>query len=327
MSIAKRWQIKRPLVWALINVLILVGLAIPAIWELVPASYTFLTGRHVQGVVYLVKDCGTDDDGNETYEQTFLYQDAQGQLQESASGSDCVNDFSNGQAAGAWYIAARPGSVVIDDGSQIIYLVFAVLDLAGMLAALAFLLYCLWVLIRACRQAENFTRLLLVALGCVVSITPLLVMLQVWPPPAQQSGNGPTQNFQVGQTVTAEQRWAVTIQGGQEGALNAPHAGNACLEVTITLRNITRQQLPLQKDQFTLFDAQIKPVSATCQTDTPGLGNATLAPGATMQVTNVYEVPASARQFYLAFQPNPQGEDNVGRYFWDIQATPAPAAP
>jgi hypothetical protein len=323
LRIMERWQPRHPLVWVLFNVLMLGLLAILAIWVFVPASFTMLTGQHVQGMVFLIKDCGTDDNGNTTYEQTFLYKDALGQLQESTTGADCFNEDSNSAVASAWYLQRIPGSVIMDDGSPIFYLIFGALDLVGMLVSLVSLACCLWTLIISSQQQKSFTRLLLAGLGCLVTATWLLVMLHYWPPPAEQDGNGPTHNFPIGQVVIAEQRWAVTIQGGQEGLLHAPDAGQQCLNLTMTLRNVTSQTLAFQASQFTLYDAQIKPVSATCPSDTPMLGNATLRPGATLTATNVYEVPASMRQFYLAFRPNPQGEENVGRYFWNVQTSRA----
>src|SRR5579862_2926060 len=142
-------QVKHPLVGVLVSFSILVALAIPAIWELVPASYTWLTGKQVQGIAYLVRDCHqTDDNGDELYEVTFLYKDAQGQLQESTSGTDCRSDFANGQSVSAWYLPNEPGGVLFNDGLQIVYFAFLLLALAGMLVCLGFLLYCIWALIK-----------------------------------------------------------------------------------------------------------------------------------------------------------------------------------
>jgi hypothetical protein len=311
-----------PLIWALLNAAFLVIFAIPLIWELAPATYTWLAGQKAQGIVYLVQDChDTDDNGKELYEQTFLYKDAQGQLQESTSGSDCRNEFTDGQAVSVWYLPSEPGSVLFDDGSQIAIFVFTIGDLAIMLVMLGYLLRYGWALVKACGQVESFKRLLWATLGCLVIFAPLLGLLHFWPPPSNQDGNGPTHNFHLGQTVIAENRWAVTIQSGQVGVIHTTDAGKVCLELNITLRNVTHQTLPFQANQFTLLDAQIKPRSALCQADTPALGNATLTPGAALTATNFYEVPASPRQFYLAFRPDPQDEDNTGRYFWTIQAT------
>lgn len=317
---AKPPQASHPLVWVLMNFAILVLVAIPGIWDFVPGLYLRLVGHEAQATIYRIADCGTqDDNGDEEYTATLLYKDAQGQLQESTTGDSCSSGIVDGSTVSIWYLPNVPGNTV--DDVLVGYLILTTLWLAGMLVALGFLLYWVWRLVRACVQAETFTRLLLAVLGCLVILAPLLLLLQYTPPPDYAGGDGPTHNFHLGQTVTAENRWAVTIQGGQVGLIHAPKAGNVCLELDITLRNLTHQTLPFHQDQFTLFDTQIKPRGVLCQADTPPLGNATLAPGAAIQATNFYEVPASMRQFYLAFRPNPQGENNVGRYIWNIQAT------
>ncbi|HLW01884.1 MAG TPA: DUF4352 domain-containing protein [Ktedonobacterales bacterium] len=338
-------QGKPSVVLLLLLVLCFFGLVVgslPFIWLIVPGMYISLTGQVAHGVYYQIKDCHfTDDNASDTngevFESTVLYRDTQGQLQETTTGNDCTSFFdigpdpivngarasTNGKPVTIRYLPGLPGTTVAD-GSFWGFVLWGGIILQVPLYSLGGFLYLAHKLIRRCQRTEQYTRLRQAVLGCLVVLVPLALLLWQFPPPINQAHNGPTQNFRPGQTVDAEQRWAVTIQGalpGQALLTRSPDAGNLCLELKITLSNLTRQPLAFAPEQFTLYDVQITPRSVPCALDVSPLASATVAPGATLEGVSAFEVPASARQFYLAFRPNPQGEENVGRYFWTIHAT------
>src|SRR5215472_11837984 len=76
-------------VWAWMLFLLLIGLAVLAIWLAAPAWNVRVFGKETPGRAIQVQDCGQDEDGNETYTTSTLFKDAQGQLFAIPNGGDC----------------------------------------------------------------------------------------------------------------------------------------------------------------------------------------------------------------------------------------------
>ena len=309
---------------------VVVVIACPAIWAVVPAWYTRLAGAEAQGTVYRVRDCGLDDDGDETYAQTVLFQDAQGQLQESTTGDECSTDVPDGDTISLWYLPDLPGNAFIGGSTVIGYTILAVLYVGAVLWALSWFLTVLVRFIKACMRSAAFARhVSLMTVACLVPVLPVLVLASFFPPPKGQLNNGPAQNYHLGETVLVGGQWSVTIQSRQFGLVGGQQAlaatNNACLELDITLRNITHQSQSLMPAQFTLYSSQRKVIKTSCSVDTPRLANISVAAGQGIQKALAYLVPANAGQVYLAFRPGTL-EANVGRYFWRLSVVQTASA-
>jgi Domain of unknown function (DUF4352) len=102
----------------------------------------------------------------------------------------------------------------------------------------------------------------------------------------------------------------------------AATVGAACLELDVTLSDPTKQALAFAVSQFALYDSEEQALNTSCSIDAPRLAKAKLAPGAVVQGALAFQVPASLRQCYLAFQPDPANALNLGRFFWHLYLTP-----
>jgi hypothetical protein len=297
---------------------VLVLLVMAGIWGFGPLGYIRLVGNEAQGVIYHVNDCGTNDDGDEAYQETVVFRDAKGQLQESTSGSTCTNDFANGETHAIWYLPALPGSAFIGGPGGRFYIVSAVW-LVLVVTCLVSLFLMTRARVRACIQAENFARLWQGGLGCLVMVLPLLVLLHFFPPSPDQGQSGPAHNFRAGETVAVDGRWAISVQPVRPAAQSG---GTVCLELDVTLRNTTQQAQSVAVSQFTLFDGEAQEINPSCSVDAPKLSDSQVAPGAVIMGALAFKAPASLRECYLAFRPGTP-EENVGRYFWRLQVTSA----
>lgn len=307
------------LAWVLGLFVCLVLIALPGIWDFLPFWSVLLAGSEAHGVVYAVRDCGRNDDGNETYQETMLFRDAEGQLQETTSGADCTSDFAPGDTVAIWYLPSLPGTAIPGEGNIIVFLVFSAAYLACVVFCLIVLLIKVRALLKACAQEEAFGRVWLAGLVCLLMLVPLPLLLHFFPPPSHQDGDGPSQNFRAGETVAVDGRWAVSVELGKSAAQSA---GTVCLELDVTLRNTTKQAMAVAVSQFTLFDGQAKTLDTSCSVDTPKLSDSRVAPGAVIAGALAFKVPASLRECYLAFRPGTP-EENTGRYFWHLQVSPA----
>jgi hypothetical protein len=304
--------------WVLSLFACLVLLTLAGIWDFAPFWSALLSGSEAQGVVYAVRDCGKNDDGDETYQETMVFRDAQGQLQETTSGADCASDFAPGDTVAIWYLPSLPGTSIPGEANVIVFLVFSAIYLVCVVFCLVVFLRRARALLRACALAEAFGRLWLTGLVCLLMVVPLPLLLHFFPPPSHQDGNGPSHNFLAGETVAVDGRWAVSVQPGRRAVQSA---GTVCLELDVTLRNTTRQTMPVAASQFTLFDGQARALATACSVDTPKLSNSQVAPGAVITGALAFKVPTSLRACYLAFRPGTP-EENTGRYFWRLQVTP-----
>lgn len=298
----------------------LVGLAVLAIWLFIPPWQIRLAGNQAQGTAVHVLDCGADDNGDETFLTVFRFRDAQGQLYEVPPGDDCNDLYQNGDPVSLWYLPSDPNRMLSD------------WDIVGLSILTPLLLIavlgCGWLFwkavryfIRQCVQAKTFTHLWSPVLAALLLLALLVLAVTVAPPQPRSSG-GPVRDYQSGETVLVANRWSVTVQGGQRvqvGLSRAPRAGDVCLELDLSLRNLTNRALSFSPDQFALYGPQVQAIHTACQVDTPTLSNVRLLPGTMIEGERVYEVSASFRQFYLAFQPDPQNE--ASRLFWRLQVT------
>jgi hypothetical protein len=309
-----------PFVWAWVLFLLLVGLAVLAIWLAAPAWEVRVFGTEAQGRAIAVQGCGQDEDGNEVYKTSTLFTDAQGQLFAIPNGDDCNNSPAPGETVSFWYLPTDPTSTLSDGGAIGLYLLTG-LWLAAVLVCAWFFWRATRAFIRACITREALARLWPPALTALVILALLLAAVRIAPP--SRGYGGPARDYHLGQTVTAQGRWAVTVQGAQTPRSGAQAYGTICLQLDITVRNIANRALTLNTNQFTLYDPQDHAISTTCSVDAPRLKNASLAAGRVIEGVMAYSVPASVQQLYLAFQPDPQNAANVAPFFWRFQATQA----
>jgi hypothetical protein len=309
-----------PFVWAWTLFLLLVGLAVLAIWLAAPAWEVRVLGTEAQGRAIAVQACGQDEDGNTTYKTSTLFEDAQGQLLAIPNGDDCNNSPAPGETASFWYLPTDPTSALSDGGAIGLYILTG-LWLAAVLVCVWFCWRATRAFIRACREREARARVWPPALTALVILALLLTAVRIAPP--GRGEGGPARDYHLGETVTAQGRWAVTVQGAQTPPSGAQAQGNLCLQLDITARNIADRALTLSTDQFTLYDPQEHAIPTTCSVDAPRLKGAAPEPGAMIEGALAYSVPASAQQLYLAFQPDPQNAANVAPFFWRFQATQA----
>jgi len=305
--------------WVLSLFASLVLLMVIGIWNFIPFWYVVFSGDEAHGVVYYVRDCGTNEDGDEVWQQTIVFRDAQGQLQETTSSQDCVNDFASGDTVPLWYFPALPGTAIVGTANAIVFFGFSVAYLGCIVVCLIFLFLRARALLRACAQAEAFGRVWLAGLACLLMLVPLVPLLHFFPPPSNQDGNGPAHNFRAGETVAVDGRWAVSVQQGRPSAQSS---GTMCLELDVTLRNTTRQAMAVAVSQFALFDGQAHELATACSVDTPKLSDSQIAPDGVLTGALAFKVPASLRECYLAFRPGAP-EENTGRYFWRLAVNTA----
>jgi hypothetical protein len=301
----------------------LVILSIPAIWLFVPNIYIQVAGHQTQGVETIVADCGSDD-GSDDQQAATLFIDDQGQFHEIPANGTCTNFYTEGESVPVWYLPNNPSSTYILNGVSIFLYIFLILWLVAAVAALIFFARTTLRLIRASIQTGELARLWRVALLCLLVLAPLLLVVKLLPP-GQPNASG--SNYRPGAAVPIDGRWAVTVQGGhpvQVGLSAAPSDGDICLELDITLRNITTQTLAFNTDQFALYDAQAKAIIDTCPLQTTGLSSIeNMNPGEMTSGIVAYQVPISQQPVYLAFQPDPDNAPSVARSFWRIQVTQA----
>ena len=185
--------------------------------------------------------------------------------------------------------------------------------------SLIFFVRVLAVLLRFLPRLDGLGRLGLPALICLVPLALLLVAANIFPA-GQPNGSG--RNYHLGETVSVDGRWAVMVQlGHPETQLAAPEDGTFCVELDVTLRNLTNQSLSLGDDQFTLYDGQANSIDTQCSVGANGLSVSGLAPGRTLSGMIAFAVPLGMSQFYLAFQPDPQNDGSVVQSIWQILVT------
>jgi hypothetical protein len=305
-----------PFVWAWVLFVLLIGLAVLAIWLLAPAWNVRVFGNQTQGRAIEVQDCGQDDDGNELYTTTTLFRDTQGQLFAIPTGDDCTDSLSPDETLSLWYLPTDPTSTLSDGGAIGLYI--------GTGLWLVVTLVCLWffwratrAFIRACLQIEAFARVGPPVLTALIILALLLTAVKIAPP--GRGNGGPARDYHLGETVTARGHWSVTVQSGQAPRRGAPQNGDSCLQLNISVRNTTNQTLAFNTNQFTLYDPQEHAITTTCSVDVPRIRNAALTAGMMIEGVIAYNVPGSRQQFYLAFQPDPQDAANVASIFWSFQ--------
>ncbi|HLW03712.1 MAG TPA: DUF4352 domain-containing protein [Ktedonobacterales bacterium] len=298
--------------------IVLVILAVPGTWLIIPSLYIQVTGHATQGKASIVADCG-DDDGSEDYQATILFKDSQGQLFEIPPNNTCTNFINDGDSLALWYLPDNPSSTFVLSGIAFFFYIMCGFWLLVTLPCLFFFLRATLALLRTSVQAGVFFRLWRPALICLIVLTPLLVFIHFFPP---GQASGPSRNYHLGETVAVDGRWAVTVQGGQpvQEGVN-PQDGYVCVELDITLRNLTNQALSLDEGQFALYDTHEQTLDNTCSLRATTLNTSSLAPGDTFAGAIAYQVPIGASQFYLAFQPDPDNALSVARSFWQVQVT------
>ena len=308
----------------LILFLLLTVLAIPGIWFILPSVYIQIVGHHTQGRVSVVADCGSDDDDDtNTNQAIILFRNDQGQLFEIPPNDTCTNFMNDGDSLTVWYLPNNPSSTFVLSGIAAFFYVFGGIWLVGTVIALFFFARITLRLLKASARLGEFGRLWRLALVCLVVLALLLGAVKLFP---AGLASGPTSNYHLGSTVSVDGRWAVTVQGGhpsQVGLDFAPKDGTTCVELDITVRNLTNQTLSFEEDQFALYNAQVQAITPTCSVDSGELSAANVKPGQTMSGVIVYEVPLNQRLVYLAFQPDPDNATNVARSFWKIALTSA----
>jgi hypothetical protein len=298
---------------------VLLLLAIPGIWFIIPPLYIQVAGQMAQGRASVVADCGEDDDGTDTSQAAILFKDAQGQLFEIPPNNTCTNFINDGDSLTLWYLPDHPSSTFVLSGIAIFFYVLCGLWLLATLPCLIYFLRTLLKLLKASGQPGELTRTLRLALVCLVALAPLLLVVKLLPP---GQASGPARDYHLGETASVDGRWSVSVQGGHPVRGDAStQDGYVCVELDVTLRNITNQSLSLDENQFTLYDKQEQTIDNTCSIAATTLNISSLASGDTFQGGIAYQVPLGATQFYLAFQPDPDNALSVARSFWRIQVT------
>lgn len=291
----------------------LVILAIPAIWLFIPNLYVQVTGHQTQGIETIVADCGNDYGSDDT-QAAVLFIDDQGQFHEIPSNGTCTNFYHEGASVPVWYLPNSPSSTYMLNGGSLFFYIFLGIWLIAAVSALIFPARTTLALIKASAQAETFAPLLRLALLCLVLLAPLLVVAKFVPP---GQPNASVDNYHLGETVSVDGRWAVTVQGER-----VPAEGTSCMPLKITLRNISSQVLAFDTSQITLYDAQEQHITSTCSGDTTALSSIdNLVPGEATSGTLAYLVATSPSLVYLAFQPDPDNATSVAQSFWKIQVT------
>ena len=146
--------------------------------------------------------------------------------------------------------------------------------LVGTLIALFFFARITLRLLKASARLGEFGRLWRPALVCLVVFALLLGAVKLFP---AGLASGPTSNYHLGSTVSVDGRWAVTVQGGhpaQVGLDFAPKDGTTCVELDVTVRNLTNQTLSFEEDEFALYNAQVQAITPTCSVDSGELSDA-----------------------------------------------------
>ena len=131
-----------------------------------------------------------------------------------------------------------------------------------------------------------------------------------------------TQHFKVGQTVTVGNTWQIVVSnvrtdpGGQYDTLKS---GDTYLAIDMSFKNISSQEAQLfGTADWTLRDASGQSYDSSYDSNiTAAEPEGKVEAGDPAKGTLVYEVPASMKQFTLAFENN---SFESGQTIWDITA-------
>jgi len=146
----------------------------------------------------------------------------------------------------------------------------------------------------------------------------------VWDIPVESSTPSGTSYHHLGETVAVQGLWEATLKSAHPAQIGlAPSlAGSNCLDMDVSMRNISGQVLQLNHDDlgFQLYDTQgaLLP-SFPCPLTIRSL-DGSVAPGGMAQGEFAFDVPASEQAFLLAFQPQVGcGSQCPAPTIWDVQ--------
>ncbi len=112
---------------SIICLMLLLILAIPAVWLGIPAWHVRVSGVQAQGTARLTQSCGTttDENGNrgaETFHVTIQFTDQQGRQHQVGSHWGCNNFYDNGEQISLWYLPNDPSSFLTSGEATWLYI-------------------------------------------------------------------------------------------------------------------------------------------------------------------------------------------------------------
>lgn len=146
----------------------------------------------------------------------------------------------------------------------------------------------------------------------------------VWDIRVASSTPSGTSYHHIGETVAVQGLWEVTIKSAHPAQIGlAPSfTGSTCLDIDVSMRNISNQILKLNHDDpgFQPYDTQGALLNFfPCPLTIRSL-DGSVAPGDMAQGDFAFEVPASEQEVLLAFQPQVNcGYQCPAPTIWDIQ--------
>lgn len=136
---------------------------------------------------------------------------------------------------------------------------------------------------------------------------------------SSSSSSAPTQHFKIGDTVNVGDTWQIVVSnprtstGGQFSTLKT---GNVYLIVDVSFKNVSKKEVQLFGDaDWALKDTSGQKYDNGYTSDAPSAPDGKVEPGDPAKGSLVWEVPASTKQFTLAFENNVWAS---GQTIWDL---------
>jgi hypothetical protein len=170
-------RIYQAFVWVWILFLILVGLAVLAIWLFVPPWYIRLAGSETRGMLLQVQDCEIQD-GDEGFLMLIRFRDTRGQLYELPPGDYCDSEHNNGDTLPLWYLPTDPTRALSYSDAIGVYIATSLLLIAVLVSGWLFLRNARS-FIRICIRAEAPARLYPPALAALLVLALLVLVSRI----------------------------------------------------------------------------------------------------------------------------------------------------